>query len=285
MDVPNITEPTEEAPFGYHFLWYFLQLIFSAPGVVIASSPLVAVLSILGLGMKHENGDFAGYEALVCLYVGVFVGWWMAQRAPLLARSGRWIWVVPAIVILPFATAEILHPSPVPWLSDLLFGFNNGGEGIALVAFPLCSVIGYSIGMALAGVKRKLRPILLCAAVSLCILSLLLYVIERRSLARFATLRSVINNSGLQLLPDAPSLCGPQTSYRSARILSFGTMVESLGRAACDGGRLTSADSLPPPVIGRSGPYTLEHVRVLTGPSAGQEGWVMQYGVMELLNR
>lgn len=293
---PDVTETAEEAPFAYHFLWYFLQLIFSVPGVMIASLPFWAVLLKLGLNEGHQQAKFAGYEALVFLYVGVLVGWWMAHRAPLLTGSGCWIWVVPTSIILLDVVRGQLHPAPVPWLSSYLFASSELGIGVAFFTFPACSAAGYSIGMALWRFNRTwaktssltfFQPIVMISSPAVavfCLLAAALHNFEIRSLARFGKIQSVID-AGLQLLPEPQSLCGPQTSFRTAHILPSGTYVESLGRVGCDRNRLIDPDTLPPPIVGRSGPYTLEHVRVLTGPSAGQEGWVMQYGVMELLNR
>jgi hypothetical protein len=96
MEDFNVNGTVEKAAFPHHFLWFFLQLIFSAPGVMIASLPFWAALDRLRTDSAHQPGKLAGYEALLCLYVAVPVGWWMARRLPLLAVTGRWIWVLPA---------------------------------------------------------------------------------------------------------------------------------------------------------------------------------------------
>lgn len=175
----------EEAPFGYHFLWYFLQLIFSAPGVMIASIPVLLVLSALGLTADHQPGKFAGYETLVDLYVGILVGWWMSHRAPLLVGSGRWIWVLPAAVIL-----GDLASGP-DGLSGYLFESKAEGIGV-LIMLGACSMIGYSIGMALwrlnqrwaksgsSSVRQRLVTISSVAVIVLCVLALVLQSYEIR---------------------------------------------------------------------------------------------------------
>jgi len=132
----------EEAPFGYHFLWYWLQLIFAAPGVWIAGIPFLLVLNALGLNSEHQPMEFAGYEVLLALYVGIPVGWWLANAAPLLIVTGRWIWVLPvAVILVDLAT----RPTG---LVEYLFGSKAEGIGV-LIATGAFAITGYSIGMTL----------------------------------------------------------------------------------------------------------------------------------------
>lgn len=279
---------TDEPTFFDHFWWYLLQLIFSAPAVTIAGIPVWALLSALHLSSDYQPHRFAGIEALVGLFLGMFAGSWMERRAPLLASSGRWIWLAPAILILPGVLSRQLHPSVVPTLSEYWFGL-----GALLITLPACSVTGYSVGMALASASRgwaavqrltSTQRILVVSgvAVVLCgLLALPLRDFERRSLARWARVRSVIDRDGLQFSPDAKSFCNGQINIQNSTLLRPGTYVESLERRGCNGDQLMAADALPAARVGVAGPYLLDRVRVLDGPNAGSEGWVLEYGLME----
>jgi len=113
--------------------------------------------------------------------------------------------------------------------------------------------------------------------------ALALYNCERRSLARWARLGSVIDKSGLQLSPDAKYFCGIRADTSAARLalLPWGTNVETLESLVCDGNQLIHADPSPPAIPGRTGPFLIDRVRVLNGPNAGSEGWVLEYGLVE----
>ena len=113
--------------------------------------------------------------------------------------------------------------------------------------------------------------------------ALALYSFERRSLARWASLRSVIDKSRLQFSPDAKSLCGVRTDAPGTglALLPWGTNVETLERLGCYGNQLIQADPSAPAIPGRAGPFLIDRVRVLNGPNAGSEGWVLEYGLRE----
>jgi len=278
---------SDEPSFAHHFLWYFLQFILVAPGVMIAAIPCLGLLDLAGLSEDKQHGKFAGYEALVCLYVGVLVGWWMSRRAPLLKTTGCWIWVAPAAVYLSATLAAEFRPRPIE-LNGWLFASTSLGLGVLVFTLPLCSIAGYSIGMALSGRKpreltrsQRLMTASSVVAITFCTLALLLHTYETRTLARWSKIRSVIADS-LELVADPKSLCGVQKNmFTPGRVLQRGANVETLGRITCDEGRLVEMDTLPPPIAGKSGPYWLQHVRVLDGANAGGEGWVPQYGLME----
>lgn len=265
---------------------YVLQLIFSIPGVMIASIPLR-----LAVSSQHQPSKFAGFEALVTLFVGMIVGWGMARLAPPLVSTGRWIWIPPAIVILPDVLRAQFNPSGIPWLSPYLFE----SVSVVFLTFPACSVVGYSIGMTAAELSGRwakasrlssLQRSLTLSLVALVLfgsLALALHSFERRSLARWAKVRTVLDPSGLQFSKDAQSLCDDQVGTSPARfvLLPWATYVEILERRGCDGDQLVNAAPLPPPIIGHHGTILMDRVRVLAGPHAGLEGWVLEYGLLE----
>lgn len=285
--------PVDEPTFFDHFVWYFLQLIASVPGVMIASLPFWLVLSVFGLSSAHQPHRFAGYEALASLFVGVLAGWWMARREPQLISSGRWIWLAPAIVILPDIIRAQLHPTGFPWLPEYLFASRAEGIGAFLLK-SACSAAGYSIGMVLAGrlPKAKMdRPAMqiggavlsVVALFALCALAV--HELERRSLAHWARFQSVIDRDGLPLAPEPALLCGPHQGLSIRfRVLPVGTRVETLERRACIGNQIVAPDNVPPPNPELSGPYYVDRVRIINVPGRVEgaiEGWVLEYGLGE----
>jgi hypothetical protein len=272
----------EAAPFGYHFLWYFLQLIFAAPGVVIAGTPFWFVLRLFGLNEGNQPENFGGYEALMFLYVGVLVGWGMAHRAPLLSVTGRWIWILPVAFILPDVLKGFFR-SPVPSLSELLFASTGGGGGVALITIPVCSIVGYSLGMTASVelLRAKGSSVIAIAVIACSLLGLAMHAFETRFLQRWSNIRTVVQSGGIQVVQNAGYLCEEAYSGWTSKTLPFPTHVEVLGRVTCDRNKIVASDNLPPPAAGGSSPYLLLHVRVLDGPIAGQEGWTMEYGLKE----
>src|SRR5450432_3815657 len=83
-------------------LRYFFKLFMSYPIVMLSGIPLFALLSVLGLSGQHSSDVyFAGYRALACLFVGSVVGWCVGRKVPSLVATGRWIWLLPAVVLFP----------------------------------------------------------------------------------------------------------------------------------------------------------------------------------------
>jgi hypothetical protein len=287
-----VLETADEPAPRHNLIWFFVQLISSVPGVMRASLPFWAVLSMLGWGSDHQPGRFAGFDALACLFVGVLAGWAVAHAMPAFVSSGRWLWL-PAIVLLPAILREQFQKIDGPWLNGYLFASSELGIGVSLFTFPLCAIAGYSAGMALAGkpgvwakVDRRFSAIrvlgLSLAAVGFFAFSALaLEHYEQRSLARWARIRTVIDKDGLHLVQEARFLCGsqPSLSVRS-RILPWGTYVETLERRACSGGQIVGMDTLPSPIPGAGGPFHVDRVRVLNAPG-DIEGWVLDYGLLQ----
>jgi hypothetical protein len=53
--------------------------------------------------LSSENPShnyFAGYEALICRFVGTIVGWGVGRVVPSFISTGRWMWVTPVGVLL-----------------------------------------------------------------------------------------------------------------------------------------------------------------------------------------
>ena len=261
-------EKSAGTTFFDQFTWYFIQLISAVPGVMVASIPFWAALSALGLSAKYQPRGFAGYEALVSLFAGIPAGWWMARRVPRLISTGRWIWLAPAAVVLTGFLYEQLHAG-VPWLSAYLFASRVEGITVLMLTLPACSAMGYSIGMAFAGMSGRwsspARFLTLCGfGVVFCgLAAFALHDFEQRSVAQWATVRSVTGTDGLPLVRDAESLCGPQTGTVTERaaVLQWGTYVDSMERRVCGGA------------------LRVDRVRVLNGPDAGLVGWVSENGL------
>jgi hypothetical protein len=272
-------------------LRYFLQLLVFCPVVMLAGIPFSALLSILGLSGEHPSHTrFAGYEGLVCLFVGITVGWIMGRKVPSFVPIGRWIWVLPAIVVFPDMVREGLRSQPVPWLPEEFFA-TGGNEGLGVFFFmlPTFSAVGYSIGMALVGTKSqwakltRLSPMphavtMTVAWVALfSLLILFAHNFERSRIERWSRVRTVIDRPGLSLSSDANQICTTRTS-RGGLLLPTGTMVEGLERRVCFNRRLLDEDAPRP-----ADSWSVERVRVLTGSNGGAEGWVLAYGLLEEL--
>jgi hypothetical protein len=269
-------------------LRYFLQLLCSYPAVSIAIIPFSAVLSRLGFsGELSSNKFFAGYEALLCLFVGPFIGWIVGHLKPSFVSSGRWIWILPAMIIVPDMVRQLLHQS-IPWIPEYFFATNaNERLGVYLGTLPTCSAVGYSIGMFFTRVRR-FRSVIKAAIVTIagvalfCLFASLLRKFENSRLESWARVRTVIDRAGLPFSADVRLLCGPKDLASSrAFLLRSGTYVETLERRGCSEDQLVDVNALPPATVGNPGPFLLDRVRVLSGPLAGSEGWVLEYGLLE----
>jgi hypothetical protein len=268
---------------------YFLQLLICYPAIMLVVKPFSALLSAFGLsGNYPSHVHFAGYDMLSCIFVGPVVSWSIGRRAPSLVPTGRWIWILPVLLVTPIVVLEQLHPQPIPWLPESFF--DTGGEGFLAVFFltlPTCSAIGYSIGMAFVGFSRRwVTPnrrssvsrgiVFSLASIALFgILTSLLHSFEQAKIESWSKIRYVIDDQ-VRLSQDPNVLCaglvpeGPPLKNLMA--------VESLERRACGGDRL-----LPPGAAPQPGSWVLERVKVLNGSHAGAEGWVLAYGLKETM--
>ena len=278
---------TNDSPTLLTAAWrYLLQLFFFCPVVILASVPFQSLLSIFGLSGEHSSQTyFAGYEGIICIFVGMGVGWITGRNVRLFVPIGRWIWVLPVIVIVPEIAREVSNSHPVPWLPDMFFATGgNEGVGVFLFMLPTFSAVGYSIGMALVGTKPKWESLtsmpsavtitLACVAL-FNLLALFALSFEHSRIEKWSRVRTVIDRPGLLLSTDANQLCSTRTSSEGF-VLAAGTMVEGLERRICFNRRLLSEDVQPP-----EGSWSIERVRVLTDSSVGAEGWVLAYGLME----
>jgi hypothetical protein len=274
-------------------LRYFLQAVFCYPAILLAGAPFSALLSLLGFGGEHpSHTHFAGYEGIVCLFVGITSGWTIGRQVPSLVPSGRWIWVLPAIVVFPDMVREGFRSQPVPWLPGDFFATpDNEGLGVFLFRLPTLSAVGYSIGMALVGTKptwarlTHLSPLLHAVTVItawfvvFALLALFAHGFERSRIEKWSRVRTVIDRPGLSLSADANQLCSTPTSS-GGLLLPSGTMVEGLERRFCFNRRVLDED-VPRP----TGSWSVERVKVLTGANGGAEGWVLTYGLLEKLRQ
>jgi hypothetical protein len=218
---------------------YILQLIACPPGIMFLSIPFRAMVS-----SQHQPMEFAGFEALVILLVGVLAGLLMARLEPSFVSTGRWVWVLPALLIASDLARLQMNPRGIPWLSEAWFASEGEGLGVFLVTLPACAIIGYSIGMALSevfsrwakagpmGLALRVLILFLVAAALVSYSAFALRNYEQQSLARWARVRSVIDRPGLEFSLDAKSLCGDQTTA-DLSLLPTGMYVESLERKGC----------------------------------------------------
>lgn len=255
---------------------------------MLASFPFSSLLSAFGLSGEHpSNVYFAGYRALACLFVGPLVGWVVGLKIPLFVVTGRWIWLLPAVVFIPDLVREGLNPQPVPYSGYL---FATGGEGVLgvdLFTLPAVSALGYSIGMAFVGANRRwpklarLRPqrrvitITLACVALFSALAILAHQFERSRIERWSRVRSLIDN--LWLSPDPMLVCSGPTSENGIPLKGM-IMVEGLERRVCGKDKLLDADAPRP-----AGSWVVERVKVLNGPNAGVQGWVLEYGLRETM--
>ena len=110
--------------------------------------------------MQQMNNSRGGVsrDPIVCLFVGIAIGWIVGRTAPSSVPIGRWIWVLPAFVVFPGMASEEFSSQLVPWLPEYFFA-TGSNEGLAVFfgMLPAFSALGYSIGMALFGTKTKRR--------------------------------------------------------------------------------------------------------------------------------
>ncbi len=265
---------------------YGLQLISSYPATMLVVLPLAVLLGSFGLSGDHPSHiHFAGYEALLCLLVGPWIGYTAAWLAPTLAPTGRWMWVPASPVVISLIVKAMLPPQRVPWLPEEFFvTAGNEGLSVVLLTLPACSAMGYSIGVLLAGGFRSrtgggraglARQLLLLALISLALLVPLTSVVHKFEQTRvlgWSKVRSIIEPLGLPISTDPNLLCAAPTGARLHLLRP--AMVESLGSGVCSGGRLIETKGPQ-----TSSAFSIERVKVLDGPEAGREGWVQSYGL------
>ena len=243
---------------------------------------------MLRLDSDHQLSGFAGFEELATVLAGVSAGLGIARYYPRWVSSGCWVGVLPALLLLWDYT---LPRGEIPWLPDSLF--RSVGDQLG-VGFSLaeCAPVGYSIGMIAVWIlsrvasENRLHTAVALSVVGPALFGVLAFVLhnsELRYLATWAGVSSVIDRDGLALAPDAQSLCEAQTKkvHLEVPLLPLGTYVKSLERLGCMESQLVSPDHLPEPVVGRHGTVLMDRVKVLWGPGAGRQGWVLEYGLME----
>jgi hypothetical protein len=268
-------------------LRYFIQLFLSYPVVMLTGIPFFALLPVLGLSGEHfSHIYFAGYRALVCIFVGSVVGWGVGRKVPSLMATGRWIWLLPAVIVFPDMVREGITVRPVPNLSEYLFATGGEGDlGVYLFTLPTFSALGYSIGVVLVDVKarwinlNRLRPgwrvvtIMLACVALFSVLATVARQFEHSKIQTVSSVRMLIDD--LWLTPDASLVCSGSAS-KSGIHLTGAVMVESLERGICGKDKLLDADAERP-----AGSWVIERVRVLSGANTGAEGWVLSYGLLQ----
>jgi hypothetical protein len=281
-------EPVDRPGQGIQFLSagfrYFIQLLFSYPAGFLASMPLTALLVSLGFSDRGPSVQFAGYEALACLFISPVVGCAAGRFRPSLAPTGRWIWILPVGLTLLDAVSELWHPS-VYHLPSFLFASSEIGLGVYFFTLPACCAAGYSVGMALLTLDRRWptsvrRNVTLSVAGAIIfgMLTAMLHNFERTSIERWAKIRFV-ESEALQVSPDPRILCQEYISSRDLDLLPRHLAVEKLDRRACREGEVVPADTPPPRERDHYSLVGIEKIRVLEGHDKGLEGWVLVSGL------
>jgi len=262
--------------------FYVVQLVLAYPIIGIATAPFAALFSILGLsGQNPSHVSFAGYDALLCLFIGALVGAAIGYTFPSLQPSGRWIWLLPTIFAVPVMILYFLKSQPVPQLPPSLF-FTDEGLDPVLLTLPACANTGYSIGMVLLAPLRRWVTHGPSATRRIALLTLgctglllasagLLHVLEERYATAANKVRTVIEPHGLPFSPDPDLLC---ISPSPANLPVLKAPVETIETRTCSEGHL-----LRPGETKSRNAYDIEHVKILVGPVAGREGWVPSYGL------
>jgi len=270
-------------------LTYALHVFCCYLAVFLAEQPVSRCLAGLGLSGDHPGTiHFGGYEAVVCFFLGATVGRLVGRRRPELQPTARWVWMVPVALLLWAVVSGTFSEhavAGVPWLPEALFSTHgNYGLSLAVVTLPAFSSAGYSIGMFIArrvdavSTLRKCTMIIAGATLFGAMLLLARHY-ELTSIERWSKIRTVIAPA-LAFSPDGDLICQPETLSAESKIatLSGGTMAESLDKRGCSSNHLLSTAALPP---SDTQAFTLEKLRILTGPYAGLEGWVRAYGLVD----
>jgi len=239
---------------------YLLQLFLSCPLTLLVALPLWLLFSkVTGWNGEAPAGvNFVGHLDIICLLIaGPIVGWCAGRLMPKLIGSGRLIWIMPAGLMPAIIMDALASPSR---LSDWVEGL-----GAVLITLPVCSVIGYSLGMIIAHLgtvnPRRTGQLFAASFALFVVLVPILRIYENRSLTpRDTALRHVMGREGIILSPDLSAACRPEYGLQ----LPMGTAVESLERHICGNGNKA---------------FPVERVRVISGPHAKTEGWVRAWGL------
>jgi hypothetical protein len=252
---------------------YTAQLLVLYPLTLIAGIPLFFLLPKCGIDGNLGYGvNFAGFDALICVYMALLVGWVSGRQIPSLVRTGLWIWLLPTAVALYDIAPALLQSQAAPRLTEYVYATgSNEGLGVFLVTLPVSSTIGYSVGMLLArresacstadvmGVRIR---VLSCWAATFAVACAFMMGTEQRMVERDRKLRVAVRFDGTPLAPDAGVLCDTvgTGAVTTPVVLQSVTMLEFVEHAECPNGRPA---------------YGIDRVRVLDGPNKALDGWVV----------
>jgi|SRR5579883_1096260 len=265
----------EQPSLGSWWLRFLTQGFLCYVAMCAATIPVGAFLELFGMDGGHGPAiHFVGNTCLVLLCLGAACGWAAASRNLSLRSPGMWIWVLPVVLTLSDIYGDFKRP--IPWPPESLF--TTPGEGVFgpyLLGLPAFANAGYSIGAWIAPRKWDGRLFTL-AGIGLVITLLGLFWFEAESMAQWSVIREVADRPGLWLSADRSSLCKTQTG--GVLVPNF-TYIRLLGeRRSCAGDeRLSRQDSGP------EGSFVLDRVVVVNGAHAGQQGWMLEYGLLEPL--
>lgn len=242
------------------------------------------MLSSFGFSGDLGHGvSFLGFDALVFLYVGFFVGWIAAKLVPSLIPAGLWIWILPVAILSIGLFHAVVYHNFTGYFEDFYVTGANEGLGVIFVTIPALASAGYSAGMVMVLYDRRNRPLrmgrrLLTFALvwtsSLALGVALIPGVASKVVARDRNLQMVARPEGAVLWATPGPLCSGSRNQmeRPYITLQNGTWLHSLQRAKCgpqygDQSRLPAASSQPE--------LAIEHVRILQGSHEGEEGWIL----------
>jgi hypothetical protein len=198
---------------------YTAQLLLVYPLTLIAGIPLFLLTAKLGIDGNLGHGvSFAGFAALICIYMGFLVGWLSGMRIPSLIRTGAWIWLLPTAFVL-YDIVCALRSGAATRLSEYFYATgDNAGLGVFLLTLPVSSTVGYSIGMVVAKAQRAhptahakgpgMRIAFVWAA-TFAIACTLMIGTERRMVERDRKIRVAVSVTGTPLASEVNALCEP----------------------------------------------------------------------------
>jgi len=262
------------------WIYFFVQLILCYPATMLLVAPLSKLLEQFGWsGDLPRHVHFAGYEALLCLFVAPLVGWITGLERQLIP-SGRWTWVPPVLLRVPSAIYSAFQPPLDPrYLPDELFTLSGSeGLGVALFTLPACCAIGYSLGIWLRSIRRPRTAVAFAAVAEVAVAAFvgsatLMHRYEIAKLESLSRMRVVHGFKGLHFSTDPNVLCTSSPSP-SLPFLERLDPVESIETRMCGAGRLLDRGATEPP-----NSFSIEKLRFLDGPNAGRTIWVPSYGV------
>jgi hypothetical protein len=281
---------------------YGLQFVLVYPLTILLGLPLEPLFSFWGMNSDQPGGvTFAGFHAVIYLYVAACLGWFAGNRLPSLIPTGRWLWPLPVVVVSWDVLRALSSNGPSSRLYEYLYA-TGSNEGLVVVLFtlPRFAAIGYSVGMTLEswiregdkeeGVPRRAVAAIALAAAFL-VTTAIAQTVGNRMVQRDLSVRVAV---GGPLAVDGTRLCEAQAAANDSRPVhgrltiatgdlgrtievENGARLEVLEEFHCTDGRPVHVDAAAPGNTWQSESSAIERVRVLDGVNQGKEAWIADF--------